>query len=58
VTPTDGQIFAAWDNIHAALRDVMRSSPPEVVRWLAEHAENNDAVAEAAQDHIEHEAGA
>jgi hypothetical protein len=53
VTPTDAAIDATWDNIYAALRDVMRSAPPEVVRWLAEHTHGNDAVVEAAEAHLE-----
>ena len=55
VKPTDGEIYAAWDNIYAALRNVMRNTPPDVVYWLAEHAENDAAVAEAARDHLEAE---
>jgi len=49
VSPTDGQIYEAWGNIHVALRDVLRLAPPEVVHWLAYNVKNNDAVVEAAE---------
>jgi hypothetical protein len=53
VRPTDAAIYAAWEDIEYALRGVMRKHPPEVVRWLAEHTNNNDAVVEAAEAHLE-----
>jgi hypothetical protein len=53
VRPPDWAIYAAWEDIDYALRNVMRQHPPEVVRWLAEHAEGNDAVVEAAEAHLE-----
>ena len=52
VTPPDLAIYAAWEDIHDALRNVMRMHPPEVVRWLAENAECS-TVRKAAQKHFE-----
>jgi len=52
VKPTDGAIYAAWEDMHAALREVMRKHPVEVVRWLAEHVGDNSLVREAAEDHL------
>jgi hypothetical protein len=56
VSPTDGEIYACWKDINHALRNVMRGHPIEVVRWLAEYANNNEAVVEAAEDHLDYEA--
>jgi len=53
VKPTDGEIYAAWEDMHCALREVMRKFSPDVVRWLAEHVGDNSLVREVAEDHLE-----
>lgn len=49
----DAKIYAAWEAIHYALRDVMRGFDDDMLRFLIENAEGNAIVNDVAHDELE-----